>query len=223
MKEFGVVYIHSGGIWSEICEVSQTTLPKGTEITVLRVANHEESLRVRLSLAGDLPYRRTLYLDCDTVYCQKAFPEWLTQKLIPTGITMSAWRVTNQVWSWPSSWAGEFCSIEELVRLPHWFRTPNAGLMLLESHCDPMLTRWRESWQSLATPLIEPAYADAFANLPQQFDLLPADFHVPSTNVGQDFIRLPEYHFIHAIVPTHRKIDEMFRVLTEADQCHAMK
>jgi len=214
---FGVVYIHSGGIWSDICELSRSTLPAGVPVTVIDVADHAESLQCRLSLADNLPYDRTLYLDCDVVYCQPEFPEWLTRFELPRGIAMSAWWVANQSWGWQADWS-QYLQPGTISNLPHWFRSPNAGLMLLEKHAAPILEAWRETWQRIGTPLIEPAYVEAFKDRPQQFDNLPGDFHQPSTRATAEWMQPERHQFIHAIISTEDKLNEMQRCLEFAGQ-----
>jgi len=213
---FGVVYIHSGGIWNDICELSRSTLPVGTDVTVIHAEDHADSLSKRLRLAFDMPYSRTLYLDCDTVYCAKEFPEWVTGGTLPFGIAMSAWWVANHSWGWQSDWE-QYVSRETIEDLPHWFRAPNAGLMLMEQHAWRMLTHWHQCWKSLGTPLIEPAYVDAFQHAPQQFEYLPGDFHMPSNRCSPRWMQPRQHYFIHAITSAGNKLNEMRRCIRFAN------
>lgn len=213
MQDFGVVYIHSGGLWADICELSKSTLPKGTLITTILAKDHKDHLTKRLTLCNNLPYKRTLYLDCDTVYCSNEFPEWLLNMKLYTGIGMSAWLIANQLWSWPSSWR-QYLNSDNL-NLPHWFRVPNAGLMVMESHASDILHRWLDVWESSSIPLIEPTYILAFRKEPEHmFDIIPPSFHIPSVNIRELFVSLPDYYFVHAITNTDNKIKEMERILT---------
>lgn len=216
MTSFGVVYIHSGGIWKDICDLSASTLPAGTAVEIIRAEDHADSLQRRLSLAHNLPFRRTLYLDCDTVYCQPAFPEWVTTMPLKTGVAMSAWLTANQVWSWPADWRQYIVDVQAMQALPHWFRAPNAGLMLLEREAAYMMHEWLLAWNQLQTPLIEPAFIHRFQSCEQQFDFLPSCFHVPSQKVGADWLQPDKLYFVHSITHTENKRVEMERVLTYA-------
>jgi len=126
---------------------------------------------------------------------------------------MSAWLIANQLWSWPSSW-GQYLGAS-ILELPHWFRVPNAGLMLIEGHSSSMFKRWLNEWESSSIPLIEPTYIGAFGGEPtQMFDIIPPSFHIPSTNVKEEWVKLPNYYFIHAITNSNNKTKEMERVLS---------
>ena len=212
MDDFGVVYIHSGGIWKDMFDLSRSTLPADTPVQEIVLEDHRECLDARLQLVKDLPFELTLFLDVDVVYCYQEFPAWVKDKP-KTGIGASAWWVGNQIWNWPESWRS-FSEIESYQKLPHWWRTINAGLMLLTKDSEETFDRWYKAWINSGCPLIEPAYIEEFRkDESPKFDLMPPDFHVPSIRVGCDWFRLRHYYFIHAIAKKEMKLRVMNRVL----------
>lgn len=210
MNSFGVVYIHSGGIWEDMQKFSQMTLPKNTPVEIILCDNHIDSLSKRLDLVNNLPFKNTLYIDVDVIYCSHKFPDWIFNPNLVTGVGMSAWYVANQPWMWPASWARYF-NIDEVKNLPHWFRWPNGGLMFINKYSKGFFDHWKNIWGEKG--LIEPSFIKAYSkNGKLPFDIIDTNFHIPSYAIINDNYKLDNYFFIHAICPPESKLEEMSRL-----------
>ena len=211
MKEFGVVYILSGDYWERTLALSQATLPSGVDVEVIQARNLRDCFVKRLELPKNLPFKRTLYLDCDVVYLSNSFPSWIYTKQLITGLGVNGWYPANHIWQYPQDWEKQFDSLDEIKNLPDYFIWPCSGLLLLESQAAQTCERWKYFWETSGAVNLEPAFLKAFKEW-QPIDILPSDFHIPSYAFFNPFtIRLNEYYFVHAV--GREKIEVMQQVI----------
>lgn len=200
MENFGIVYIRTNEPhWKTLQQFSESTLPQGTQVEVIEASDFADCFLKRLTLVNNLPFKRTLYVDCDVVYCSKEFPDWVFNKPLQYGLGATGWAVANQVWNASIGWLDQFDNVYALANLPNHFRWVSSGLMLIEESSKTTFDSWVKYWQP--NKLLEPAFMKAFWNAEQQpIDFLPNDFHIPSWHFENPYaVKLPKYYFVHAI------------------------
>lgn len=219
MDDFGVVYIHTGGIYRDMMELSRSTLPDDTRVAEIVADDRVSAMRERLMLPHDLPFPRTLYIDVDVVYLQDNWPSWLTTLDPPIGLAAASWWHSNTLWKWPESWRPLVHDLQDFANVPAWHRHIASGLMLMTTNCAATFELWRAEWEyrvgMFNETLIEPAFVGATRRLPSPvFEVMPGDFHVPSYAVLDRFAySLQRHYFVHAIAEGRFKLPLMQQLL----------